>query len=130
VFGNGILRLRSGSAQSIDAHCRVCGAKLDRKFKEHPTAEERGPLGRFRSQGRPLGLLMLWLSAPCTGNPDKHNKEFLKRWKVTPGFLWDQRSVLRDQYKDDPRFTRSCRSERAPWPEEANGEPFDLCGVW
>lgn len=55
-------------SQSLDAHCRRCACRVNRKYKPH------GRLGDRHHQGRPMGSLVAWLRQPCDGDADTHSR--------------------------------------------------------
>ena len=60
--------LKHNSSQSVDAHCRSCGCAVNRKCKAFPRAR----VPRTKAQGRPMGLLIAFLSHRCSGDSDRH----------------------------------------------------------
>jgi hypothetical protein len=128
AFGNGyfILRPDAPGGPSIDAHCDMCEGKLDRKSREHPF-HARGP--KWKTQGRPVGLQLLWLSFDCGGVKDRHS-DLLKVWFMEPGMKYEDRHMTR-AYVGTHRLDLApvFEMERHPWDDEVLGEPFFLCGV-
>jgi hypothetical protein len=95
----------------IDVHCDVCGGKMDRKGKEHPNHDRSA---KFRAQGRPLGMMLLWLSVECPGNKDLH-KDLCKTWALIPGMMFEARVALRDEASTTmPHLNDVFSAERDP----------------
>ena len=65
--GSGHIMVSFGS-YAMDAHCRMCSGHLHRKVTPRPNART----ANTRAQGRPLGLLLSWLHAGCTGDSALH----------------------------------------------------------
>ena len=111
-----ILINKHPSALSLDAHCRTCHARVNRKFKKRP-----GAAGEKHHQGRPMGSLLAWLHLPCDGNPAHHKNRYtgvmlphderrrLRLWGVALGTL----AILFEK-------------EREPRAGEPDGEPVPL----
>jgi hypothetical protein len=126
LWRNGEIHLRK-HAEYADAHCNLCGCKMDRKLKKFDPAE-RSAKAKRRQQGRPLGMQLLWLSYDCKGNADDH-KNLANRWLVTPGMKFAERCQARTEGMADPSLTELFQQERPAWPEEDRGEPHSLCGL-
>ena len=64
--------VKNENSGSIDAHCKVCKLKVNRKFIEHhqPTTDHR------LAQGRPMGVLLaLLFEQPCPGHEGDHRRK-------------------------------------------------------
>ena len=119
LFGFGHIKIRE-NAHSLDAHCDKCSAKADRTVKS-PANE-----GRYSAQGRPLGLLLLFLKFDCGGNADLHKVQF-KRWQILPGMRVDDRRAVRAEAWALPVFQPAFALERARRVGEPE-EPYFLAG--
>jgi hypothetical protein len=124
-YGNGHITLRAVGAKSLDVHCHICKAKFDRKTERFPNASTPGSYKR--AQGRPLGLMFLFLSVKCPGpGKAKEHKAMLKDWSLTPGMQFERRVELREAAKTNTYFDPLFEAEALAWPEETRGEPFEL----
>jgi hypothetical protein len=93
------------SAQSLDAHCSRCTARVNRTFR--PRAAGRS------AQGRPLGALLAWLQVPCIGGAVEHRA----LWS-SEALPFARRVAARASVQDDPDFASLRDMERPPWPGE------------
>jgi hypothetical protein len=122
-YANGYIVWREKS-KYLDVHCSKCGKKHDRKSTAS-TSQSRN----FRAQGRPLGWFLLWLEFDCGGSGQQHD-DLLKLWKVSPGFMFEERKRARLGAKLMPHVSTLWQAERDPWPEEVPfGEPLYLAGL-
>jgi hypothetical protein len=123
-YGNGYLKVRPSDA-SIDAHCTKCGNKVDRKSRAY---DGDSTAIKFRSQGRPVGFLLLWLQYDCEGDRGAHGRAG-KHWSLLPGLKYADRCRLRQEARDRPELEDVFKAERDPWHEElGTGEPHGLVG--
>ena len=121
-MGVGYIKLRIPN-QTFDAHCGVCGCKVDVKFTPSPLAHRS-------AQGRPLGLLCLFLSR-CPGNKAQHRQE-LEAIKAEVDESFARRSQARAECSVlHPLLAAwSAARERAPSDGvDVDGEPI-LCPYW
>jgi hypothetical protein len=105
------------SQESLDAHCSVCGCAVNRRFKPFPKA--RAP--KTKAQGRPLGLLLAFLSCECTGDQDAHR-----------GMLQELPHAVRLSARlkaaGDPDASPLFAVERHPNDGDVGGEPIVTLG--
>lgn len=101
------------SAQSLDAHCDRCGARVNRKFLANPSRREA-------PQGRPMGSLLAWLRQDCTGSPAEHKA-------LLDAFVLDYRTRLaaREWGQGLGTLADCFAKERQPWPSEGE-EPYRM----
>ena len=109
--GSGFI-LKNETGESLDAHCELCGLKVNRKFTGR--ADARG--GRALAQGRPMGLLLAVLAGPCPGDPSAH------RGAMTC-ISFDDRLRARQNAVSDGGMHDLFSCERPARPDEVGGEP-------
>lgn len=103
------------NAVSLDAHCAVCGCRVNKKFMAHRR------LGARSSQGRPMGGLILWLQKGCTGNPVDH-----RRLWCADQLVWADRRHARAWGMAQAALAPAFAKERHAWDHEAEPEPERL----
>lgn len=76
--GTGYVVLRK-EASYLDGHCRLCGAKMDRKINEHPAADNPNASVKVLEQRRFWGLQLLFLESCHASNPAMIHSS-IRRW--------------------------------------------------
>jgi hypothetical protein len=99
---------------------------MDRKLKAFDDAIE-DPRHKKRPQGRPMGLLLLWLDFDCKGVLADH-KAIAARWALVAGMKFEERCTARQLGMQNPLLADVFKEEREPFAEETRGEPHLLCG--
>ena len=127
--GTGYVVLRK-EASYLDAHCRLCGAKMDRKINEHLAADNPNASVKVLEQGRPWGLQLLFLESCHASNDPVEHKKMVRSWLIGVGMRWAQRSALRVHYSADPAFAQIVDAERPRRSPDEPAEPYGLVGFW
>ena len=99
-------------AMSLDAHCTRCGAKVNRKFREHRA------FGAAHHQGRPMGSLIAWLRLRCTG---QHKADYCDE-----KLPFSDRARARTWGEGQEHLRFLFQEERQKFPHEAHAEPKPL----
>ena len=99
-------------ALSLDAHCDRCGAKVNRKFREHRK------YGAAHHQGRPMGSLIAWLRLRCTG---QHKADYCDE-----KLPFSDRARARTWGEEQEHLRFLFQEERKKFPHEAHDEPKPL----
>jgi hypothetical protein len=103
-------------AESIDAHCGRCGAKVNRKYRQHKKLSNH-------PQGRPCGALLCWLFLECPGEAGRHKESY-----NAEELSLEARMNARVIGEADPNLAHVFRKERDPRSAEVDtlGEPVLL----
>ena len=99
------------SAQSLDAHCGRCSARVNRRYL--PRKGPAGPSGARQAQGRPVGALVAWLRQPCQGDACAHRAA----WSSDVLTL-QRREAARAWAEGQDCFSPLLQRERPRGPEE------------
>ena len=110
--------LLNEKGQSLDAHCRTCGLRVNRKYLPFSRAKSFKTL----AQGRPMGLLLFFLEADCTGDPADH-KVALTR--ATHARRIDARRRALASARGRRRFAHFFGLERELNDGDLDGEPTE-----
>ena len=109
---------RGRTTASLDAHCKICKCKTDKKA----VVNRAKPV-----QGRPMGYLLLFLSR-CPGTKAAH-RAWLNSWRHDEALMYPQRSQQRREHLPDPRFRLLFQGEEREFIEDLDdeiGEPILL----
>lgn len=112
--GTGFVLLNE-KGESLDAHCEVCGCRVNRKFTAFATAKTV----RTCAQGRPMGMLLLFLEQACTGDAAAHRSSIAQ-------FSHADRLAARRRAEADSAFAPLLGMERAVGHHDHDGEPLGL----
>lgn len=112
VVGCGYI-VKNESGHSLDGHCQVCKAAVNKKFTPFPRAKAMHKV----AQGRPLGLLLAWLELSCPGDMSSHRE-------ALESLDFEQRLAARQRHEVDPDAAELFAAERAPHPSDDRGEPI------